>query len=243
MSLHLTSPLELKFVAGSGAFEGYASVFHITDSANDRVQPGAFQKSLAAARAENRLPPLLWQHDAQKPIGIWRDMFEDSHGLFVRGELFVNDIAQAREAYKLMREGVVTGLSIGYRTIQSQRDAKSGARLLTEVELLEVSMVTFPANTMARVRHVKSLLADGHIPSEREFEAFLREAGLSRKQAKGLIAHGYKALISDGYKAPGARDAASPADDDDETQAAIRRLAENMHRAAAFLSPLSFDKE
>ncbi len=234
MTLHLTSPLELKFVAGSGTFEGYASVFHVTDSANDRVVPGAFRKSLVAAQAENRLPPLLWQHDAQKPIGIWHDMFEDSHGLFVRGELFVDDISQAREAYKLMKEGVVTGLSIGYRTIQSERDAKSGARLLTEVELLEVSMVTFPANALARVRHVKSLLDDGQIPSEREFEAFLREAGLSRKQAKGLIAHGYKAI--------GARDAASPADDMDML-VAIRQLAEDMHRSAVFLSSLSSHKE
>ena len=241
MSLQLTSPLELKFVAGSGTFEGYASVFHVTDSANDRVAPGAFKKSLAAAQAENRLPPLLWQHDAQKPIGIWHDMFEDSHGLFVRGELFVDDIAQAREAYKLMKEGVVTGLSIGYRTLQSERDAKSGARILTAVELLEVSMVTFPANTMARVRHVKSLLDDGQTPSEREFEAFLREAGWSRKQAKGLIAHGYKAVMTDGYKTPDARDAASPAADDDDTLIALKRLADNMHRAAASLSsPSSF---
>lgn len=234
MSLHLTSPLELKFVAGSGTFEGYASVFHVTDSANDRVVPGAFKKSIAAAQAESRLPPLLWQHDAQKPIGIWHDMFEDSHGLFVRGELFVDDIAQAREAYKLMREGVVTGLSIGYRTVQSERDAKSGTRLLTEVELLEVSMVTFPANTMARIRHVKSLLDDGQIPSEREFEAFLREAGLSRKQAKGLIAHGYKAI--------GARDAPSPADNAD-TLAALRRLADEVRQSAVFLSSLSSHKE
>lgn len=236
MSLHLTSPFELKFVAGSGTFEGYASVFHVTDSANDRVAPGAFQKSIAAARAENRLPPLLWQHDAQKPIGIWHEMFEDSHGLFVRGELFVDDIAQAREAYKLMKEGVVTGLSIGYRTVQSARDAKSGARILTEVELLEVSMVTFPANAMARVRHVKSLLDDGQIPSEREFEAFLREAGWSRKQAKGLIAHGYKAVVSDGYKTIDARDAASPVADDDHTLAALQKLAADMHRAAVSLN-------
>lgn len=241
MSLQLTSPLELKFVSGSGTFEGYASVFHVTDSANDRVAPGAFKKSIAGAQAENRLPPLLWQHDAQKPIGIWHDMFEDSHGLFVRGALFVDDIAQAREAYKLMKEGVVTGLSIGYRTVQSERDAKSGARILTEVELLEVSMVTFPANAQARVRHVKSMLADGQTPSEREFEAFLREAGWSRKQAKGIIAHGYKAVIDDGHKTTDPRDAASPAADGDDTLTALQKLAGDIHRAAVSLSsPFSF---
>lgn len=232
--LHLTSPLELKFVASSGTFEGYASVFDVTDSANDRVVRGAFQKSLQACRTENRLPPLLWQHDAQKPIGIWHDMFEDDHGLFVRGALFIDDITQAREAYKLMKEGVVTGLSIGYRTLQSLRDAKTGARLLTEVELLEVSMVTFPANAAARVRQVKSVFNGGHVPSEREVEAFLREAGLSRKQAKGMIAHGYKALD--------ARDAPSPADDT-QTLDAIRRLTETVHHAAGIFSALPHDKE
>jgi uncharacterized protein len=215
---HLTSPLELKFVAESGTFEGYASVFHVTDSANDRIAPGAFEKSLQKAYAEDRLPPLLWQHDAQQPIGIWHEMQEDSHGLFVRGELFVNDITQAREAYKLMRENVVTGLSIGYRTIQSERDAKTGARILTEIELLEISMVTFPANPLARVRQVKSLFDNGGIPSEREFEAFLRDAGLSRKQAKGVIADGYKALTP--------RDAV-PAEDTDVMQA-LRCLTEQL---------------
>lgn len=214
---HITSQLELKFLNDTGFFEGYASVFHVTDSVNDRVAPGAFAKSLAKWQAEGRLPPLLWQHDADEPIGVWRQMFEDSHGLFVKGELFVHDITRARETSKLLRENVVTGLSIGYRAVTSHRDAATGARVLTEVELLEVSVVTFPANDMARVRRVKSMLDGGKIPSEREFEAFLRDAGMSRKQAKGVIAHGYKAL--------GTRDAAPADTENAETAALIESLA------------------
>lgn len=149
--------MELKFMAATGLFEGYASVFNVTDSANDRIVPGAFADSLAQFRAERRLPPLLWQHNAAEPVGAWREMREDGHGLFVRGELFVDDIPLAREARKLLQEKVVTGLSIGYRVRASRRDEKSGGRVLTQVELLEVSLVTFPANAAARVSAVKAM--------------------------------------------------------------------------------------
>ena len=150
--------------------------------------------SLLSDDLKGRLPPLLWQHNADEPIGAWREMREDSHGLYVKGELFVNDIPLAKEAYKLLKESVVSGLSIGYRAKESYRDKKTGARVLTKLDLLEVSLVTFPANTEARVTGVKTFFAAGQAPSMREFEAFLRASGLSRKQAKGVISQGYKAL-------------------------------------------------
>lgn len=149
------SPFEVKFYNNSGRFEGYASVFEMTDSASDRVLPGAFAKSLASWKAQGRQPPLLWQHDQSQPIGAWRELREDKRGLYAQGELFVNDIARAKEAYCLLRKKVVNGLSIGYRVKQSARDQKTGVRLLGEVELLEISMVTFPANDAARVLRVK----------------------------------------------------------------------------------------
>ena len=205
MHKQIDSRFEVKFQADSGQFEGYASVFHVVDSAHDRMAPGAFRRCLAEMKAGQRLPPLLWQHDTAQPIGAWREMYEDGHGLFVKGDLFVGDIARAREAYKLMKEKVVNGLSIGYRVRQSHKDHKSGVRVLTDVDLLEVSMVTFPANDSARILRVKSALATGDVPTEREFEAFLRDAGLSRKQAKALLADGYKSLCADHH---GWRDAA-----------------------------------
>lgn len=197
MHKQMGSRFEVKFQAESGQFEGYASVFHVVDSARDRIAPGAFARSLAEMKAGQRLPPLLWQHDTTQPIGAWREMYEDSHGLFVKGDLFVSDIARAREAYKLMQEKVVNGLSIGYRVRQSHKDHKSGVRVLTDVDLLEVSMVMFPANDSARIMRVKSALATGEVPTEREFEAFLRDAGLSRKQAKALLADGYKSVCAE----------------------------------------------
>jgi len=147
-------------------------------------------------------------------------MREDSHGLFVKGRLFVADIPRAREAYKLLKEKVVTGLSIGYRTKDSHLDAQTGARVLTDVDLMEISMVTFPANDQARVKLVKSALGEGRVPSQREFEAFLREAGFSRKQAKGVLAQGYKSLNP--------RDA----EEDDDILTGIKALTEQLRRMA-----------
>lgn len=216
---HFDHPFEIKLLAESGEIEGYASVFHVSDSARDRVAPGAFRGSLDLHEQDGRLPPMLWQHDTKQPIGAWREMREDTHGLYVRGVLFVDDIPKAREAYRLLQENVVTGLSIGYRARQSHRDEKSGDRVLTVIDLLEVSLVTFPANDHARIARVKSILQDGDVPSEREFEAFLREAGLSRKQAKGFIAQGYKSLMS--------RDAA---EDDWEDARLIRHLTDTIRR-------------
>lgn len=218
------APLELKFTSGSGIFEGYAAVFENVDSAGDRIVPGAFAKSLAQCRTEGRFPPLLWQHDTQKPIGVWEDMYEDGHGLYVRGRLFADDIAQAREAYALLRENVVSGLSIGYRTVQSSRDtAAAGVRILSELDLLEVSIVTFPANDRARVRAVKSQFAAGDLPAEKDVEALLRDAGFSRKQAKALMAHGYKALS--------ARDAMDGTETADNEAALITGLAARIRAA------------
>ena len=224
MQNQMESQFEVKLHTESGQFEGYASVFDVVDSARDRMMKGAFSRSLAEMKMQGRMPPLLWQHDTTQPIGAWREMYEDERGLYVKGDLFVSDIARAREAYKLMQEQVVNGLSIGYRVRQSYRDQKSGVRVLTEVDLQEVSMVTFPANDSARIVRVKSALATGMVPSEREFEAFLRDAGLSRKQAKAMLADGYKALCQNDMVW---RDAA-PAQRDgrvEDVAAAISRLA------------------
>ncbi len=223
MHKQMESRFEVKFQAESGQFEGYASVFNVVDSVRDSISPGAFRRCLAEMKSGQRLPPLLWQHDTAQPIGAWREMYEDSRGLYVKGDLFVADIARAREAYKLMQEKVVNGLSIGYRVRQSHRDQKSGVRVLTDVDLLEVSMVTFPANDSARIVRVKSALATGEMPTEREFEAFLRDAGLSRKQAKALLADGYKSLCADGEAW---RDAVpATCDGGTDAVAALRNLA------------------
>ena len=194
MALFATE-FEVKFLNETAVFEGYASVFDRIDSVKDRVEKGAFQKSLKRYAAQQKMPPLLWQHEPETPIGAWRIIREDEKGLFVRGELFVDEIQKAREAYKLLKEGVLSGLSIGYRVVEAAFNQKDKTRLLREIELLEISLVTFPAQDEARVSAVKTQLRDGLMPDPRSFELFLRDAGFSRKQAKEIIACGYKSLL------------------------------------------------
>ena len=122
-------------------FEGYASLFGVPDSGGDVVAPGAFAASL------RRRPPkdvrMLYQHLASEPLGVWEEIKEDSRGLKVRGRL-VLDVRRAREVRALFADGALNGLSIGFRTRRAYREAKTGHRILTEIELWEISVVTFP---------------------------------------------------------------------------------------------------
>ncbi len=129
--------------------EGYASYFGKQDKGGDIVMPGAYAKSLAALKAAGRRVKMLWQHDPAQPIGIWDEVREDEKGLYVKGRLLA-DVARAREAAALIEAGAIDGLSIGYRTVKAEKDGK-GRRLLSELELWEVSLVTFPMLPEARV--------------------------------------------------------------------------------------------
>lgn len=136
----------------AGVFEGYASLFYIRDLGNDIVMPGAFSDSLSQRGL--RGVKMLWQHDAAHPIGTWVALAEDRRGLKVEGRLNL-EVAKAREVLALMREGSVDGLSIGFRTKRAERDAKSGVRRLYQLDLWEISLVTFPMLPQARVDAVK----------------------------------------------------------------------------------------
>lgn len=149
--------LEMKFcrlgeavaVEGGCRIEGYASLFGVTDQGGDVVLAGAYRKSLDRLRAEGRQVKMLWQHDPAQPIGVWEEIREDAKGLWVKGRILA-DVEKGREAAALIAAGAIDGLSIGYRTITAEKDAK-GQRLLREVELWEVSLVTFPMLPQARI--------------------------------------------------------------------------------------------
>lgn len=166
-----------------GKFEGYASVFDIVDQGMDVVSPGAFRKSLDSGKNVK----LLWQHDMGKPIGVWEEIKEDEKGLFVRGRL-LNDVQLGREANALMRAGAIDSMSIGYRTKEAVAEGNGTVRRLTEVDLFEISLVTFPMLPDARVTAVKS------IRTIRDFEGALRDAGFSKREAKAIAADGFKGL-------------------------------------------------
>ncbi len=141
---------EAGFTVSDGqVISGYASLFGRKDQGGDVVQIGAYASSLKRLEASGRRVKMLWQHDPGQPIGIWDEVREDAKGLFVKGRL-LPEVEKGREAAALLAAGAIDGLSIGYRTIKAERDGK-GQRLLQELELWEVSLVTFPMLPEARV--------------------------------------------------------------------------------------------
>lgn len=166
-----------------GEFSGYASVFDVVDQGLDVVSPGAFRRSLDAGRKVK----MLWQHDMSQPIGVWDEIKEDDRGLFVRGRL-LKGIRQAEEAMVLLRSGAMDSMSIGFRTKQASQEGGGSVRRLDEVDLFEISLVTFPMLPDALVTNVKS------IKTIRDFEKALRDAGFSQREAKAIAADGFKGL-------------------------------------------------
>lgn len=142
------SPSTLTLSEGA-VIEGYASLFGKVDRGGDVVEQGAYATSLKALRRSGRRVKMLWQHDPAEPIGVWDEVREDDKGLFVRGRL-LKEVARAREAAALVDAGAIDGLSIGYRTVRAAKD-DAGRRRLAELELWEVSLVTFPMLPEARV--------------------------------------------------------------------------------------------
>jgi len=194
MKQRLNIPLEVKEVGDNGTFSGYGSIFGNKDSYGDIVVKGAFDKSLSSWRSKGRLPALLWQHKTDEPIGIYTRIEEDEKGLYVEGRLLKDDDQLAKRAYAHLKAGSLSGMSIGYQSIDEEYDKKNDALMLKELDLWEVSLVTFPANDSAHVESVKRTLMRGDLPLEKDFEAILRDAGLSRKQAKAFMSSGVKGL-------------------------------------------------
>lgn len=220
---------ELKLAQGDAdtkemRFSGYGAVFGNVDSYGDVIEPGAFAQSLAEAEKSGIYPSMLLQHggfglsaDDMMPVGVWDKLSEDGKGLQAQGVLA--PITRGTEAYTLMKmkpRPAITGLSIGYiaKKFTARSKPDEPRRRLHEIELMEISLVTFPANGKARVTDVKS---DGF--TERMFERVLREQlGLSRSEAEAVCRNGYKGLNA-------MRDAGS---------SELAELAEALSRSTAF---------
>ena len=134
-----------ELTVNEAVIEGYASLFGQTDQGGDIVAKGAYARSLS----RNSGIKMLWQHDPAQPIGVWDEVREDARGLYVKGRL-LDSVAKGREAAALVAAGAIDGLSIGYRTVTAAKNDQ-GRRVLTELELWEVSLVTFPMLPSARV--------------------------------------------------------------------------------------------
>ena len=168
-------------------FEGYGSVYGVIDAYGDIVERGAFAETLRKSEDSGVMPAMLWQHNSASPIGVWTSMTEDDYGLHVVGELA--DTVLGNEAYTLMKMGALSGLSIGYSVVREEYDRGRDARLLKQINLWEVSPVTFPANGDARVEAVKTTDS-----SYRGLERILRDVGFSRSESKLIASRGLGAL-------------------------------------------------
>jgi HK97 family phage prohead protease len=146
-------PLQPERIGRDGLFEGYASLFRVPDLGRDVVEPGAFRDSLL--RRGPGGVKMLWQHDPAEPIGRWSSLVEDGRGLYVRGRLSLA-VARAREIHALMLDGVIDGLSIGFRREKARTEPRTGLRRLERIDLWEVSVVTFPMLPQARIAAVKA---------------------------------------------------------------------------------------
>ena len=177
------APVSLSAVESDGTFTGYASLFGKADLGRDMVMPGAFRASLARRGAGG--VKMLFQHDPNQPIGVWLDIREDAEGLYVKGRL-TTDVAPAREVLSLMRAGALDGLSIGYRTVRGKTDAKSGVRRLMEVDLWEISVVTFPMLPEARISAVKAARAKTLLAAIRRATTMVRRAAFTSPGGRGL---------------------------------------------------------
>jgi HK97 family phage prohead protease len=186
----------------SGRFAGYASVFGGVDSYGDTILKGAYEYSLK----KNGKPKMYVQHESWGlPVGKWLTAKEDDHGLFVEGE-FTPGMAMAQDAQAALKHGTVDGLSIGYMLKAGDyEDLADGKRLIKRVShLAEVSIVTYPADTAARIdlSSVKSVVEE--LETIRDFERFLRDAGgLSKGLTQALIS---RAKIVFGREEPGTED-------------------------------------
>lgn len=176
---------------GPTQFNGYASVFGGIDSYGDTIEPGAYSNTL---EMRDRPVRMRWNHFGPI-IGKWIEIKEDDKGLHVRGELTPGHTT-ARNVGASMRHGAVDGLSIGYRVVDSEKNGD--VQILTEIELVEISVVEEPADLAAMVSEVKSCIEKA--TTLKELESILRDAGqFSKSGAEAFISRVKECLGDPGH--------------------------------------------
>ena len=182
--LRTSLPLFETRASSEGVIEGYGATFNGVDSYGDTIAPGAFAESLKRGS-----PLMLWQHRQDTPIGRWTELSEDGRGLFVRGQINLATAA-GRDAYAHLREQDINGLSIGYRIPPGGAESRNEVRLIKAVDLAEISIVSLPADSRARVTAVKAERPG----TLRELQHALQDLGYSRREAAAIARKGFAGL-------------------------------------------------
>lgn len=205
-------------------FEGHGSIFGNVDLGGDIVARGAFAGTLASHKSAGTMPQMFWMHDPRAVPGKWLDMREDEKGLYVKGELAATPLGD--EMHTLLAMKAVGGMSIGYRTLEREwrEDEEHGAvRVLKAVDLWEVSLVSLAMNPLARVTGAKSRLSarGEYVPTVREFEYALRDAGMTQTGAKSVVSK----LLEGGHAFASPAHREGEAGEDDVMQTAAKLAA------------------
>lgn len=183
--------LDTKALDDEGHIEGLAAGYGNVDFGGDVMLPGSISKSIAG---KSRIP-MLMQHDHKRPVGVWTQFNETADGLLVKGRFAMSTVA-GKEAHALVKDGAIGGLSVGMHNVKARFVGK--ARHIFEAMLHEISLVTVPMNERTQVLSVKDILDGGDLPTVRQFEDFLRDAGGFSKSLAAAIASGAKPLLNRG---------------------------------------------
>jgi HK97 family phage prohead protease len=230
----LPKPFQAQNTDEKGNFEGHLAVFndpHPTSSWRlpmdwmDRIMPGAFTRTLAEHKKRGTMPSLLYMHERGNVVGAWKSLEEDQDGLKAFGQVSLNAYAPSGATiHELMRMGGITGLSIGFVARKVTLDEKAKMRDILDVDLDEGSIVDIPAGPRARITDVKT----GGPRVKQVLEAVLRDAGLSRREAKALLAGGFAALRDAGAEDESEQRDADPAPQDEAKQSDIAGLIRDL---------------
>lgn len=189
---------EIKFDSTrNGFFEGYASVFNNIDSWGDIVLPGSFTETIG----KKAQVPMLFNHYMDNLIGKATNLGEDDIGLKFDGRL-TPGASMADDIYRHMKAQVLDGVSIGFRIQPGGADMDGKVRKISRVDLLEISMVIAPANKLARadLTSLKSDFDPAEMESLADVETILRDAGMTRLEAKSMVARVRDLVLRDADK-------------------------------------------
>jgi len=214
-------------ISEDGIFQGYASTFGNKDQGGDIVVQGAFDRWLDEWKNSDDVVPILFNHQSGLLLGKYLEFKADPKGLWAKGQLNL-DTVEGKEKRSLMKQGALSGLSIGYDFYPgglrfSQED---DAYLLTSLKIWEVSLCTFPMNLSARVSDVKAAMQCGKEVSIRQIEKSLKELGFSQKQAKVIALKASATLAESNSESSTRRDGGIDETELKQLSAASKRLLE-----------------
>lgn len=182
----------------TGTFTCYGNVKGNIDHARDRTLDGAYMKSIERHMKNGTMPKMFWMHNPYElPVGKWIEMREDEKGLFLRGK--ISDTAMGRDIYTLMKDGAIDSFSIGYIEVESRWNTEKQCNDLIELDIKEISIVTFACNEESLLQDIKHRIDEGETVTKADLRVILKSTGLlSKRQIENVTAN-YQPVVNDEF--------------------------------------------